>query len=130
MSQHTVKSGHSFTILASFGWVFFLAGLLTFSCAKEETTIQSDPPQSVKQLILDYQTNNPSCICHPVITQYIWKNKNIYVISYNDTLNTTYVCDWIPGYYNASGESIHMPTGYDYNDFLADATFVRVVWSC
>lgn len=89
-----------------------------------------EPPQAIKNLIQEFQSNNPDCNCHPYIRQYIWRNKNVYVLGYNDELNIQYVCDWVPVFYDSNGHQFTQRTGYNYLNFLEESSLIKDIWSC
>ncbi|MFT3946081.1 MAG: hypothetical protein QM763_03825 [Agriterribacter sp.] len=112
--------------------LFFMLAIA--ACKKNnDTAIQQEPPAAIKGLIAQMQSDNPDCTCHSLLRQYIWNNENVYVLSADDALNAAegYVCDWIPGYYNAKGGQMSMESGSEsYQRFLNQSTFVKTVWVC
>lgn len=110
-----------------------LCCVLITSCSKNQTTIQTETPQAIKELIQQYQTNSPDCGCHPYIRQYLWRNENVYFLGYNDALNIGFICDWLPTFYNSDGQNFLLDGGYTYEkyqDFLRTSQLVRTVWAC
>ena len=101
-----------------------------FGCSKKQVEIQSTVPHAINDLIEDMKINQPDCQCHPFISQYIWRNQNVYVVAINDALNIGYVCDWIPVYYDSNGQKFTVENGYFYWDFLKDAQLVKEIWTC
>ena len=104
--------------------------VFVFGCSKKAVEVQTEVPQAINDLITDMEVNQPACECHPFISQYIWRNQNVYVVAINDALNIGYVCDWIPLYYNSKGEKFTVEAGYFYTDFLNDSHLVKKIWSC
>jgi len=110
--------------------VLVVISALAFGCSKKQVQIQSTVPQAINDLIEDMKINQPDCQCHPFISQYIWRNQNVYVVAINDALNIGYVCDWIPVYYDSNGQKFTVENGYFYWDFLKDAQLVKEIWTC
>ena len=110
--------------------VLVVISALAFGCSKKQVEIQSTVPQAINDLIEDMKINQPDCQCHPFISQYIWRNQNVYVVAINDALNIGYVCDWIPVYYDSNGQKFTVENGYFYWDFLKDALLVKEIWTC
>jgi len=110
--------------------VLVVISALAFGCSKKQVQIQSTVPQAINDLIEDMEVNQPDCQCHPFISQYIWRNQNVYVVAINDALNIGYVCDWIPVYYDSNGQKFTVENGYFYWDFLKDAQLVKEIWTC
>jgi hypothetical protein len=117
-------------IMAGIKLSLVISCLLAFGCSKKEVEVQMETPQAVKDVIKDTEANNPGCTCHPYISQYIWRNKNVYVSASNDQLNIGYICDWIPIYYNSNGEEFKMKTGYTYDKFSKDSRLIKTIWAC
>jgi hypothetical protein len=110
---------------------------LFFGCSKGQTEVQKkeieveiEIPQAVKELINDFKVNQPNCSCNPYIVQYIWRNENIYVLAYNGSSNTGYICDWIPTFYHSDGQKFTLESGYTYEKFFNDSRLIKTVWSC
>lgn len=104
--------------------------LLACACSKKQVEVQMEAPRAINDLIKDIETNHPDCFCHPYISQYIWRNENVYVLAYNDQLNIGYICDWLPTYYNANGDIFTVQTGYTYDKFLKDSRLIKKIWAC
>lgn len=100
------------------------------ACSKKQTEVEMEPPQAVKELIIDMEANPSVCTCHPYINQYIWRNENVYVLANNDSLNIGYVCDWIPVFYHSDGQEFKLKAGYTYEKFLKESRLVKAVWVC
>ncbi len=94
-----------------------IASLFLPSCKKEIKEL----PASLKEII----ENSKSCICSPYINQYLWKGKVTYLASCGGP-----ACSCTRTYYDTEGAVIVMPTGYTFDNFSKESTFVKTVWSC
>lgn len=104
--------------------------LLFSACSKVE--VQREAPQAIKDVIKDTELSAPGCNCHPLINQYIWRNENVYVLAYNDSLSIAegYICDWLPTFYNSNGQVFTLHENYTYETFLKEGRLIRNVWTC
>ena len=120
----------AFILKVLFGLGIF--SMLASGCSKKLTEAQSEVPQAVSDLIKEMEANNPDCECHPYINQYIWRNQNVYVSTFNNALNSEYgySCDGIPVFYYSDGEKFTLEAGYFYDNFINDSKLVRNIWAC
>ena len=65
------------------------------------------------------------CVCQPYVKEYMWRFQVIYL--YGSAGPT---CQFAPLYYDIIGNPVTMPQGYSLDQFLAEATFVHLMWSC
>jgi hypothetical protein len=63
--------------------------------------------------------------CDPFIIQYELKGRIVYVQAYMGPACTT-----MSVFYNSSGERFELPSRITFNDFYAESTFIKDVWSC
>lgn len=91
----------------------------SFSCSKsnDETSL----PPSI-QTIIDSAAD---CVCEPVIYQYRWEFKKVYVLGYNSPS-----CSWTPQYFDSDGNLMTTDQGYDFSGFQGKAKLERIVWEC
>jgi len=92
-----------------------------YSCSKEAA---ANSPQ-VTALIESLKKQNPSCNCAPYLSQCTWRNKTVYMLGYNAP-----DCSWKPTFYDSNGQQFDLPTGYTYQDFDQESSFVKNVWTC
>jgi hypothetical protein len=92
---------------------------LLAACKKSKSTSVED------ELINKVKADNPGCICDPYIKQYEWKGRIVYVQAVAGP-----ACSSIPFYYNSSGERFELPGRITLDEFFAEATFIKDVWSC
>jgi hypothetical protein len=95
--------------------------LFFYSCSKEK--IEAQKP--IKELIVDLKSKNPNCTCEPYINQYVWRNENVFVLGYKGP-----TCDWFPTFYDTNGQKFTLDSGYSYDAFLQESTFIKNVWTC
>ncbi|MEO6329692.1 MAG: hypothetical protein ABIO55_12200 [Ginsengibacter sp.] len=96
---------------------FIVFSLFFNSCRKEAV----NTPEAIKELTSTF----PDCTCQPYINQYLWRNKTVYVLAFKGP-----TCDWRPGYYNESGEEFKMVSSYSFDNFLQEARFLNIIWTC
>lgn len=113
----TANSTHVFIVFLT----LVLFSLFLYSCSKEKI----EAPKPIKELILDLKSKNPNCTCEPYINQYVWRNENVYVLAYKGP-----ACDWFPTFYDSNGQKFSLDTGYSYDAFLQESTFIKNVWTC
>lgn len=107
--QRLLKTGLFLTVFGS----------VIFSCSKENKTKQL--PLSIQQLI----DSNKSCDCLPYINEYEWQNKMVYVSSCKGP-----ACNCSTSYYDETGKQIKFDPTYNFDNFLAEAKYIKNVWSC
>jgi hypothetical protein len=90
--------------------VFFL------SCEKEKV----DAPPAIIELITSLTKSN--CVCDPLISEYIWRENRIFVLTYGGP-----ACTWFPSYYDEKGVKLNIER---FDEFLNESVYVRKVWSC
>jgi hypothetical protein len=95
--------------------------LFLYACSKENT----GNSKVVTELIQNIKSQNPNCACNPLINQYSWRNKIVYVASYKEAN-----CDWVPVFYDSDGQEFNMAAGYTYAQFLQESMFINNVWTC
>lgn len=100
-------------------YVLTMGACLLTACRKSKSNTVED------ELINKVKTANPDCICDPYIKKYEWKGRTVYVQGVAGP-----ACSSIPWYYNSSGERIELPGGTNFEEFFAEATFIKDVWSC
>lgn len=100
------------------------------ACTKKQIEVQAEAAQAIKELISNFEINPSGCGCHPYISQYLWRNENVYVLAYNDSLNVGYVCDWLPTFYHSNGQKFSLGAANTYLKFLKESRLVTNVWAC
>jgi len=100
-------------------YVLTVGVCLLAACKKSKSNNVED------ELINKVKTENPDCICDPYIKKYEWKGRIVYVQAVAGP-----ACSSIPFYYNSSGERFELPSRITFDEFFAEATFIKDVWSC
>jgi hypothetical protein len=102
-----------------FLYVLTVGACLLTACKKNKVNTVED------ELISKVKAENPNCTCDPFIKQYEWKGRIVYVQAYMGP-----ACSTMPAFYNSSGERFELPSRITFNDFYAESTFIKDVWSC
>lgn len=102
--------------MRKFLFTIFVPLLLITGCSKEDLGL----PAPLLAL-----TESGACGCDPFIDEYVWKGETVYIYSCRGPN-----CNCMVLYYDQEGELFSQPTGYRFEDFLAEASFVRNVWTC
>jgi hypothetical protein len=90
------------------------------------TACKKNKPNTVEEeLISKVRSENPDCICDPFISKYEWLGRVVYVQAYMGP-----ACSTIPAFYNASGEKTEVPSRISFDEFIAQSTFIKEIWSC
>lgn len=100
-------------------YVLTVGACLLTACKKDKVNTVEE------ELINKVKAENPNCVCLPFIAKYEWLGRIVYVQSYMGP-----ACNTIPAFYNASGEKTEVPAGTRYDDFIAQSTFIKEIWSC
>lgn len=100
-------------------YVLTMGACLLTACRKSRSNTIED------ELINKVKTANPDCICDPYIKKYEWKGRTVYVQAVAGP-----ACSSIPWFYNSSGERFELPSRITFDEFFAEATFIKDVWSC
>jgi hypothetical protein len=100
-------------------YVLTVGVCLLAACKKSKSNNVED------ELINKVKTENPDCTCDPYIKKYEWKGRIVYVQAVAGP-----ACSSIPFYYNSSGERFELPSRITFDEFFAEATFIKDVWSC
>ncbi|MET0393802.1 MAG: hypothetical protein ABW019_11710 [Chitinophagaceae bacterium] len=101
--------------------IAFALALTLFACSKKDGSKETELPVTIQEVIDSYT----SCTCDPYINLYTWRGQPVYLQSIYGPL-----CNGVPQYYDKKGKPIAMPDGYTQDQFVAEATFVKVVWEC
>lgn len=100
-------------------YVLTVGACLLTACKKDKVNTVED------ELINKVKSENPDCICDPFINKYEWLGRIVYVQAYMGP-----ACSTMPAFYNASGEKTEVPARISFDDFIAQSTFIKEVWSC
>jgi hypothetical protein len=102
-------------LFKSYFAVIIFSGV-AFSCTEE------DPEATV--ILQDVIATYDDCTCDPVIKEYLWDHKTVYVVILGST------CNSVPIYYDENGTEFQLDEGYTFDEFFAESTLVRTVWRC
>lgn len=91
--------------------------ILFSSCSKK----QVDIPILLKNQIQTYE----ECHCNPLINQYIWNKKVVYVQTSNAPN-----CDTENLFYDEFGVQFQLQSNMKFEEFLKEANFIKNVWTC
>lgn len=69
------------------------------------------------------QTDN--CSCQPYLKLYRWKGMDIYLKGF-----TGAACNWVPSYFDKTGNPYTMPSGYTVDRFVSDSKLLKDIWHC
>ena len=111
------KNGHM--SVKKFLYVLTVGACLLTACKKNKSTSVEE------ELINKVKAENPDCTCDPFIKQYEWLGRIVYVQAYMGP-----ACNTIPSFYNSSGEKTEVPARISFDEFIAQSTFIKDVWSC
>lgn len=102
-------------------FTLILAASVLVSCKK----LNPETNPGIKSLIARLKTENPGCTCLPSLGKYNWKNTVVYALVYAGP-----ACLTTPSFYDANGEAMTFPAGYDFLQFFQDSKLLENVWVC
>jgi hypothetical protein len=99
---------------------YLILNIILFStCSKKKVDI----PNVLKIRI---QTDkDKECACNPLIDQYLWENKIVYVLHVNAPN-----CDTETLYYDENGIIFKLPPNIPINEILKEGEIIKNIWTC
>ena len=87
---------------------------------------KSHPNNKEEELINKVKAESKTtCFCNPYLKKYLWQGETVYM-RYMNGAN----CDGFPIFYNSNGEQFNLHQEVTFEKFLAESTFIQVLWSC